>query len=262
MLDVSKLSITFKLKNSTVQAVNSLSYQLTKGDTLGIVGESGSGKSVSALALLGLLPPTAIITGEINFCNQSLLTLNQNELRIIRGKQIGFVFQNPLAALNPVFSIANQMIETICLHHGVSKADARKTAIELLDRVKIPQAAQRIDDYPHQFSIGMCQRIMIAITLSMEPDLVIADEPTASLDVTVQNQIMTLLNELQSELGMSMLLISHDLGLIAQNCDYIYIMYLGRIVEEGSPIQIFKDPKHPYTQALIKCKPSVHTEES
>ena len=256
MLELKKISTQFTVGKHLVNAVNDVSIHVPNGKTIGLVGESGSGKSVTALSALQLLSDNATCTGDIIWKGRSLMGLSASEMRRIRGKEIAMIFQNPLAALNPVFTIGNQMVETILQHRNLSKNDALDHAISLLRRVNIPDPETRVHDYPHQFSIGMCQRIMIALTLSMQPDLVIADEPTASLDVTVQAQIMALLNELQTELGMSMLFISHDLGLIAQNCSYIYIMYLGRIVEEGSPMQIFKTPQHPYTQALIAAIPN------
>ncbi len=257
MLNVSNLKVTFQLEHTTVEALKGVSYQLQQGKTLGIVGESGSGKSVSALALLGLLPPTATVSGDITFLDQSLLQLQPKQWQQIRGSQIGLIFQNPLAALNPVFSIANQMIETICLHQGVTKQVARNQAIELLDRVKIPQAASRIDDYPHQFSIGMCQRIMIAMTLSMKPTLLIADEPTASLDVTTQKEILELIDELKQDYQMTVILISHDLAVVSQRCDDVIVMYLGDIMEQGSPQRIFTNPQHNYTKRLIEAIPKI-----
>lgn len=256
MLEIKNLSIEFKQGDHALNAVKSVSLSVPDGQTVGLVGESGSGKSVTSMSAMRLLPSNAKIGGDILWRSQSILNHSDEQMRAIRGKEIAMIFQNPLAALNPVFTIGNQMVETIMLHHGVSKEDALNRAIALLDRVKITNPAERIHDYPHQFSLGMCQRIMIALTLSMQPDLVIADEPTASLDVMVQAEIMSLLKELQDEFGMSMLLISHDLGVVAQNCSHIYIMYHGEIVEEGSPTQIFKAPKHPYTQALIAAIPS------
>tara|TARA_A100001015_G_C15039600_1_gene738731 strand:+ start:1994 stop:2794 length:801 start_codon:yes stop_codon:yes gene_type:complete len=257
MLELINLKTEFLIGDRYMTAVNDVSLTVEKGKTVGLVGESGSGKSVTSLSTLRLLPNNARCSGKILWKSQDLKTASESTMRAIRGREIAMIFQNPLAALNPVFTIANQMIETIMLHHPVTKEVAREKAIQLLDRVKIPNPKERINDYPHQFSLGMCQRIMIAITLAMKPDLIIADEPTASLDVTVQTQIMALLNELQEEHDMSMLLISHDLGVIAQNCDYIYIMYHGNIVEEGPTYDIFKHPKNAYTQALIAAIPSI-----
>lgn len=257
MIEVQDLDIMFDDKGRQVHAVKGIGYQLNEGETLGIVGESGSGKTVSALALMGLLPASATVRGRVSYKGENILTAAPERLRQIRGSQIGFIFQNPLAALNPVFSIANQMVETICLHHNVSKEEARDQAIALLDRVNIVDPAQRIDDYPHQFSLGMCQRIMIAMTLSMKPNVVIADEPTASLDVTTQKDILELMDELKAEYKMSMIFISHDLAVVSQHCDRVLVMYLGKIVEEGTPGEIFKSPKDAYTQKLISAIPRV-----
>ena len=256
MLEIKDLSIQFEEGDHVLQAVKSVSLTVPDGKTVGLVGESGSGKSVSAMSALRLLPSNARVKGQLLWKGHDLLAYSEDQMRAIRGKEIAMIFQNPLAAMNPVFTVGNQLCETIMHHHGVSKDEALARAIRLLDRVKIQNPESRIHDYPHQFSLGMCQRIMIALTLSMQPTLVVADEPTASLDVMVQSEIMSLLKELQDELGMSMLLISHDLGVVAQNCSHIYIMYHGEIVEEGSPSEIFKTPKHPYTQALIAAIPS------
>mgnify|MGYP001221758587 FL=1 len=255
MLSVRDLKITFEGQHSAVDAVKGISYDLEKGKTLGIVGESGSGKTVSGMALMGLLPPTAQIEGQVLFNNEDILGSDKKRLQRLRGAEIALIFQNPLAALNPVFSIANQMIETICWHHNVTKKEARKQAIALLDRVKITDPQRRIDDYPHQFSLGMCQRIMIAMTLSMKPALLIADEPTASLDVTTQKEILELMDELKEEYQMSMIFISHDLGVVLERCDEVAVMYLGSIVEQGKPQDIFKNPHDSYTKKLIDAIP-------
>ncbi len=257
MLSICDLDVVFTLDDSRVHAVKGISYDVSSGQSVGIVGESGSGKSVSAMSILGLLPPTATVTGDIQWKGNSLFSLSMEEMRRIRGREIGLIFQNPLSALNPVFTIANQMVETICLHHEYTKQQARDYAIELLDKVKIIDPQKRIDDYPHQFSLGMCQRIMIAMTLSMQPDLLIADEPTASLDVTTQKQILELLDELKQELGMSMIFISHDLGVVAERCDHVVVMYLGKVVEEGPPQKIFTSPQDPYTQELVHAIPKI-----
>ena len=257
MLTVGNLDVTFKVDNNTVHAVKGVSYDINPGESLGIVGESGSGKSVSALAIMGLLPPTATVKGDIIFKRQHLTQLSDADYRLVRGSQIGYIFQNPLAALNPVFTIANQMVETIQLHHDNTKEEAREMAIDLLHKVKIVDPHKRIDDYPHQFSLGMCQRIMIAITLSMKPDLLIADEPTASLDVTTQKEILELMDELKSEYKMAMIFISHDLAVVAERCDRVGVMYLGEMVEIGQPKQIFSDPKEAYTKRLINAIPKV-----
>ena len=257
MLTVRNLHVTFKVDTNTVDAVKGVSYDVSPGESLGIVGESGSGKSVSALAIMGLLPPTATVNGDIIYKGQHLTQLSDTDYRHIRGSQIGYIFQNPLSALNPVFTIANQMIETIQLHHSNTKEEAREMAIDLLNKVKIVDPQKRIDDYPHQFSLGMCQRIMIAITLSMKPDLLIADEPTASLDVTTQKEILELMDELKSEYKMAMIFISHDLAVVAERCDRVGVMYLGEMLELGKPDQIFSAPKEDYTKRLINAIPKI-----
>lgn len=257
MLNIRNLDVQFKVDGNMIHAVKGISFDVSPGQSIGIVGESGSGKSVSAMAIMGLLPTTANISGNILYNNISLLSLNEKEYRKIRGKKIGYIFQNPLAALNPVFTIANQMIETIQLHHSLTKEDARTLAINLLHRVKIVDPEKRIDDYPHQFSIGMCQRIMIAMTLSMKPNILIADEPTASLDVTTQKEILELIDELKQEYNMAMIFISHDLTLVAERCDHVAVMYLGHIVEQGKPQDIFINPSHEYTKLLINAIPKV-----
>lgn len=257
MLEVKHLKTSFNVGKNIVSAVDDISFRILPNQSIGLVGESGSGKSVTALSVLNLLPDYAKRSAEkLAWMNHDIRS--DAAVKAIRGSEIGLIFQNPLASLNPVFSIGNQLIETICLHQKCSKQHARNTAIDLLKRVNIPDAENRMNDYPHQFSLGMCQRVMIALTLGMKPKLLIADEPTASLDVTIQAQILALINELKQELNMSVLLISHDLGVIAQYCDEIMVMYLGKIVETGSPEQIFLNPKHPYTQALISAIPSTN----
>ena len=257
MLEINNLVTKFKVGEQVVTALDNVSLTVEPNTMVGLVGESGSGKSVTALSTMGLLPPNGFVeSGTINWKNKNILDYDEKQKRTIRGSEIGLIFQNPLAALNPVYTIGNQMIETIVLHQKKSKEDARKIAIDLLKKVNISDPEKRIDDYPHQFSIGMCQRIMIAMTLSMKPELLIADEPTASLDVTIQAQILFLLKELKKEYEMSVLMISHDLGVISQYCDKVIVMYLGKIVEYGTPMDIFKNAKHPYTQALIQSIPS------
>jgi peptide/nickel transport system ATP-binding protein len=257
MLCVKNLKTEFHVGDKIVRAVDGVSFDVPKNSIVGIAGESGSGKSVTALSIMGLLSGNARISeGAIFWNDENLLEMQESRRRVVRGKEIGLIFQNPLAALNPVFTIGSQLIETICLHQKLSFLDAKAAAIALLTQVNIPDAETRLDDYPHQFSLGMCQRIMIALTLSMNPSLLIADEPTASLDVTIQAQILALIKEIQEKRDMSVLLISHDLGVMAQYCDFIVIMYLGKLVEKGTPKQIFSSPKHPYTQALISAIPS------
>ena len=255
MLTISHLKTRFKVGDQTVTAVDDISFEIPKNKMVGLVGESGSGKSVTALSILQLLPDNADVQAEAITWEGKSIT-DPRAVKAIRGSDIGLIFQNPLAALNPVFTIGNQLIETLCLHRNVSKKEAENIAVSLLNKVNIPDAKMRLADYPHQFSLGMCQRVMIAITLAMQPKLLIADEPTASLDVTIQAQILALINELKEDLGMSILMISHDLGVIAQYCDEIMVMYLGKIVEKGNPKDIFLNPKHPYTQALIAAIPS------
>ena len=256
MLTLKNLKTVFQNQDQEIIAVNDVSFHIPENKMVGLVGESGSGKSVTALSIMNLLPPNGAITnGEVIWKGKNILDLAESEKRYIRGPEIGLIFQNPLAALNPVFTIGNQMIETIMLHRSVSKDKAKDIAIDLLNKVKIPNPCVRINHYPHQFSIGMCQRIMIALTLSMNPKLLIADEPTASLDVTIQAEILELLNELRKEYQLSILFISHDLSVVAQHCDHILVMYLGNLVEEGPPEQIFKNPKDPYTQKLISSIP-------
>ena len=258
MLKVKNLTTIFKTDKNTVTAVDDISFDVPENSTIGLVGESGSGKSVTALSILQLLSSNGKTTkGKVLWKGKDLLASPEKSLQSIRGKEIGLIFQNPLAALNPVFTIGNQLTETIRLHNPeLSNLNALEKAEILLTEVNIPDAKKRLNDYPHQFSLGMCQRIMIAITIAMNPKLLIADEPTASLDVTIQAQILHLLNELKVKNKMSIFLISHDLGVIAQHCDHVLIMYLGKIVESGTPMDIFKSPQHPYTQALINSIPN------
>ena len=255
VLSVSDWSVEFKEKKKTLYAIHHISFEIKKNTTVGLVGESGSGKSLTALSLLQLLPPEAKSSGKIMWNQERLDTKSSAQMQKIRGKDIALIFQNPQLALNPVYTIGNQLIETIQFHHHLSTSDATDKAIWFLKKVGIPDPAGRLNHYPHQLSLGMCQRVMIALTLSMQPKLLIADEPTASLDVTVQAQILQLIRSLQEEFEMSVLLISHDLGVIAQSCDLILVMYLGRLVEIGNRDTLFKHPKHPYTQALIQAIP-------
>jgi oligopeptide/dipeptide ABC transporter ATP-binding protein len=256
MLKVTNLSTSFSVENATLKAVDSISFHIEDGEVVGLVGESGSGKSITALSLMGLLPENGSITsGSIEYKNQDLTKLPQDTLRKIRGKEIGLIFQNALSALNPVFTIGNQMIETIMIHHNTTKEKAKDMALSWLKEVGISDPERRLEQYPHECSLGMCQRIMIALTLSMNPSLLIADEPTASLDVTIQAQILELLKSLKKEYNMSVLMVSHDMGVIAQHCDRVMVMYCGKIVESGKTEDIFASPKHPYTQALLSSIP-------
>ncbi|NBV83683.1 ABC transporter ATP-binding protein [bacterium] len=255
MLQVNDLYTEFNNGSQRIYAVDGVSFDVQPNEVVGLVGESGSGKSVTALSIMNLVPGNGGVRGSVRWNGAEVLTMSPAAHRQFLGRDVGMIFQNPLASLNPVFSVGNQMVETIRLHRRVGKVQAIEIAIDLLTKVKIPDARSRMNDFPHQFSLGMCQRIMIALTLAMKPKLIIADEPTASLDVTIQAQVLALLHELRDENELSILLISHDLGVIAQFCDRILIMYLGRIVESGTPHQIFKTPMHPYTKALISAIP-------
>ena len=256
LLEVTDLRVAFETPAGRLEAVKGLSYELKASEALGIVGESGSGKSVGVLAIAGLLGrTTASVEGRAMLSGRNLLTASAAELREIRGTELGFVFQDSLASLNPVLTIGYQITEAIRVHRGTSKRNANKRAAELLDLVGIPEPGRRLGQYPHEFSGGMRQRVMIAAALSAEPDLLIADEPTTALDVTVQAQILELLRRLQSELGMSTILISHDLGVVAGLVDRIMVMYAGRAVEVGSAEELLSDPVHPYTQGLLRSIP-------
>jgi oligopeptide/dipeptide ABC transporter ATP-binding protein len=256
LLDIQNLSVVFPTETGLVRAVNDLSLLLEKGSVLGIVGESGCGKSVTGLSLLRLVPPPGRINGgKIILDGTNLIDLSEAQMRDVRGNRIALIPQDPMTSLNPVYTVGAQIIEAIELHQKVSRKEARIRAIEALERVRIPQAAERVDDYPHQFSGGMRQRVMIAMALSCKPQLLIADEPTTALDVTVQAQILDLLRHIQKEEGMSILLITHDLGVVAEMCDTVAVMYAGSVVEHASVEEIFKNPLHPYTVGLMNSVP-------
>lgn len=256
LLDIQHLSVVFPTEAGLVRAVDDLSLTLEKGSVLGIVGESGCGKSVTALSTLRLVPPPGRINGGRVFLDgTNLIDLSEAQMRDIRGNRIALIPQDPMTSLNPVYTVGAQIIEAIELHQKVSRKEARIKAIEALERVRIPQAAERVDDYPHQFSGGMRQRVMIAMALSCKPQLLIADEPTTALDVTVQAQILDLLRLIQKEEGMSILLITHDLGVVAEMCDTVAVMYAGSVVEHTSVEEIFKNPLHPYTVGLMNSVP-------
>jgi oligopeptide/dipeptide ABC transporter ATP-binding protein len=257
LLAVKDLQVEFTGRGRVVRAVRGLSYEIMPGETIGLVGESGSGKSVSALSLLGLLPKRAgrVTGGSAEFEGEEILHLSEQRLRQIRGARIAMIFQDPLSSLNPVLTIGRQITEAITTHRGGSQQQARKRAVELLELVGIPGAARRVDDYPHQFSGGMRQRAMIAMALSCEPSLLIADEPTTALDVTIQAQILELLRRLRDELGMAVLLITHDLGVVAGFADRLAVMYAGRLVELGPTESILSDPAHAYTVGLLRSLP-------
>ncbi|WP_058046070.1 ABC transporter ATP-binding protein [Streptomyces roseifaciens] len=257
LLEVRDLHVEFKTRDGVAKAVNGVSYSVDAGETLAVLGESGSGKSVTAQAIMGILdsPPGRVSGGEILFHGQDILKLPESERRKLRGPKMAMIFQDALSALNPVFSVGNQLGEMFRVHQGMSKKDAKAKAIELMDRVRIPAAKQRVGDYPHQFSGGMRQRIMIAMAMALEPDLIIADEPTTALDVTVQAQVMDLLAELQREYNMGLILITHDLGVVADVADKIAVMYAGRIVETAPVHELYKRPAHPYTRGLLDSIP-------
>ncbi|GII58501.1 ABC transporter ATP-binding protein [Planotetraspora thailandica] len=259
LLAVDNLHVEFHTRQGVAHAVNGVSYSLNAGETLAVLGESGSGKSVTAQAIMGILdmPPARIPAGEIRFHGTDLLKLSDKDRSQIRGQRIAMVFQDALSALNPVFTVGWQIAEMFRVHRGMSRGDARKKAVELMDRVRIPGAKQRIDDYPHQFSGGMRQRIMIAMSIALDPEVLIADEPTTALDVTVQAQIMELLAELRQESNMGLILITHDLGVVADVADKIAVMYGGRIVENAPVHDLYRNPGHPYTKGLLESIPRV-----
>jgi oligopeptide/dipeptide ABC transporter ATP-binding protein len=256
LLEVRGLQVGFATAKGEAVAVDGVSFSVDRGETVGLVGESGCGKTVSALSILRLLPPAGAITdGQILFAERDLLTLSDADMRRVRGAQIGMIFQEPLTSLNPVFTVGYQIGEAIRAHEGVSRAEARRRAIELLDLVEISDPERRVDEYPHQMSGGMRQRVMIAMALSCRPRLLIADEPTTALDVTIQAQILDLLAGLQRRLGMALLIVTHDLGIVAQQADRAAVMYAGRIVESAAVRRIFAQPMHPYTRGLLRSIP-------
>ena len=260
VLDVKDLKTVFKTRSGEVHAVNSVSFHVKPGELLGVVGESGSGKSVTMMSLIGLLPspPADVRNGQVLFGGQDLLQIDPNTLRDVRGARIGFIFQDPMTSLNPVFNVGFQIMEPLRKHMGMNKAQARARAVELLELVGIPDAARRLKDFPHQFSGGMRQRVMIAIALACDPEVLIADEPTTALDVTIQAQIIELIKDLRQKLGMAIIWITHDLGVIAGIADRVMVMYGGQVVEQAPVRELFKNPQHPYTRALLQTVPSVH----
>jgi oligopeptide transport system ATP-binding protein len=264
ILEVTDLRTVFATRDGAVHAVNGVNFHLREGELLGIVGESGSGKSVTMMSLLKLvpMPPAEITSGRVMFSGRDLLTLESGEIRKVRGGEIGFIFQDPMTSLNPVFTVGFQLMEPLRKHMGLSKAEAREKAASLLDLVGIPSPDDRLDDFPHQFSGGMRQRVMIAIALSCDPKLLIADEPTTALDVTIQAQILELVRGLRKELGMSMIWITHDLGVVAGIADRVAVMYGGLIVEHAAVADLYATPKHPYTRALLETLPSLDSERA
>jgi oligopeptide transport system ATP-binding protein len=259
LLEVKNLKTYFYTPDGTVKAVNGISYTLDDGEALGLVGESGCGKSVSALSLMRLIPtpPGRIVEGEVVFEGRDLLKVSDEAIRKVRGNDIAMIFQDPMTSLNPVLTIGRQISEALELHKGMTRTQGRQRSIELLEMVGIPSARNRFDDYPHQFSGGMRQRVMIAMALSCDPKVLLADEPTTALDVTIQAQILDLIKRLRKELGMAVILITHDLGVVAGLADKICVMYAGYIVESAPAAELFKNPRHPYTLGLLRSIPRI-----
>jgi len=259
LLDVKNLKTYFLTDDGLVKAVDGVSFDLYEGETLGLVGESGCGKSVSALSILRLIPypPGKIVDGEIEFNNRKILEISEDEMRDVRGNEIAMIFQEPMTSLNPVLTVGRQVAEPLEIHQNVKKKEALKTAVTLLEKVQIPEAEIRVQAYPHQFSGGMRQRAMISMGLGCDPKLMIADEPTTALDVTVQAQLLDLLKGLTKDFGMSLMIITHNLGVVARYADRVNVMYAGRIVEKGTADDIYDDPRHPYTIGLMLSVPQL-----
>jgi oligopeptide/dipeptide ABC transporter ATP-binding protein len=255
VLRVEDLTVTFPTRDGPVPAVNGVSFSVAEGQTLGIVGESGSGKTVTSMSILGLLPKRAQISGKVSFRGTDLLSATEGQLREVRGNRIAMVFQDALTSLNPVMRVGTQIAEMITTHHDTSKSDVRQRVVELLDLVGVPNPSDRADQYPHEFSGGMRQRAMIAMAIANEPDLLIADEPTTALDVTIQAQVMDVFERIQDRTRSAMLLITHDLGVVAGVADEVMVMYAGRDVEHGTVDELFYDPRHPYTRGLLSSLP-------
>jgi oligopeptide/dipeptide ABC transporter ATP-binding protein len=257
LLTVSNLVTTFATDGGRVKAIDDVSFSIRPGETIGLVGESGSGKSVTSLSIMRLIqaPAGRISSGKIMLQGRDILTMTEAQMRTLRGNAMGMIFQEPMTSLNPVFTIGNQIAEVFQIHQRLSKKEALERAIDMLKLVKIPAPEKRIKEYPHQLSGGMRQRVMIAMALACKPKLLIADEPTTALDVTIQAQILDLMRSLQKEIGMAILLITHDLGVVAEVCDNVMVMYAGRVVERGPVKEIFQSPRHPYTQGLLKSIP-------
>ncbi|MCP5266097.1 MAG: ABC transporter ATP-binding protein [Burkholderiaceae bacterium] len=261
ILEVSKLGVEFETRKGVARVLERVGFSLRRGETLGLVGESGCGKSMTALAIMRLIPspPGRITDGQVRFDGRDLMKISEAEMREVRGNRVSMIFQEPMTSLNPVFTVGDQIAETVRLHQNLDKAAARARALEMLEAVGIPAAKSRIDEYPHQFSGGMRQRVMIAMALACSPDVLIADEPTTALDVTVQAQIFDLISDLRDKTGSAVILITHDMGAVAEMTDRVAVMYAGRIVEEGSVFDVLDEPLHPYTQGLIACAPGRRT---
>lgn len=264
LLEVKDLHVSFYTYGGEVQAIRGVDFHVNKGETLAIVGESGSGKSVTAQAIMGLIPspPGKIKKGEILFENKNLAHFSEKQMQQIRGSEISMIFQDPMTSLNPTMKVGRQITEGLMKHQGLNKQEARNKAIEMLKLVNIPNAEERIDQYPHQFSGGMRQRVMIAMALACNPKLLIADEPTTALDVTIQAQIIELMKELQKKIGTSIIIITHDLGIVAEIADRVAVMYAGKIVEYGTLDELFYQPQHPYTWGLLKSVPRLDSDRS
>jgi peptide/nickel transport system ATP-binding protein len=262
LLEVADLNVIYKTYEGTVAAVNGVEFSLEAGRTLGLVGESGAGKTTTALSIMGLVPsPPGIITsGSVNFAGKNLLSLSEKEMNKIRGNHISMIFQDPMTSLNPVVTVGVQISEALVAHQNLSEAEAEKKAMEMLEKVQIP--GQRYREYPHEFSGGMRQRVVIAMALACNPGLIIADEPTTALDVTIQAQVLELMRSLKEEFSTAMIMITHDLGVVGEVCDHVAVMYAGRIVETGSLEQIFGNARHPYTLGLFRCIPDIEEETS
>ncbi|WP_121821002.1 ABC transporter ATP-binding protein [Halostella salina] len=255
LLSVSDLTVTFESDRGTVRALDGVDFEVERGETVCLVGESGSGKTVACETLTRLLPSTAETDGTVAFDGRDLLSASEREIRSVRGDRIAHVFQNPQGALDPVYTVGEQIAEAIRIHRDESRSAARKRAVSLLDRVGIPDPAERVDEYPHEFSGGMKQRAVIAMALATDPDVLVADEPTTAVDVTTQAGILELLRELQAERGMAVVFVTHDLGVVAQVADRVVVLYAGKVMERGSVGDLFDDPAHPYTDALLDCLP-------
>jgi peptide/nickel transport system ATP-binding protein len=260
LLDIRDIYTYFKTESGVVKALDGVTFDVYKNEPVGIVGESGCGKSVTAQSILRILPKNGeTVSGEIFYRGYDLLKLNERQMRKVRGKEIAMLFQNPLSALNPVMSIRRQMVDVISMHRDVEEEEAGEIAIEMMAAVGIPEAETRIDDFPHHYSGGMRQRILIARALALEPTMLLADEPTTALDVTIQAQVLNIINKMRKEMGLSMMLITHDLGVVSENTKRVHVFYGGRVVETGTTHDLFRNPKHPYTRALLDSIPSIKT---